>query len=105
MSLLPSSSASAPSLAETNAKIVTMEVIQKAKVCLSDAKKDKRNIMNQLYCSDSTLHVELESFLLSELKDLDTTITDIENELERLEGTEDNNATPKKCNHLLSVSS
>ena len=54
-----------------------MEATQKAKVCLSDAKKEKRNIMNQLYHSDSTLHVELESFLLSELKDLDTTITEL----------------------------
>jgi hypothetical protein len=48
---------------------------------------------------------QLESFLLSELKDLDRTITDIEIELEQLEGAEENNATPKKRNRLLSVSS
>ena len=92
-------------MTKTSARIATMEAIQKAKVRLSDAKKEKRNIMNQLYRSDSTLHVELESFLLSELNDLDTTITDIENELEQLEGTEDNNAMPKKRNRSLSVSS
>jgi hypothetical protein len=92
-------------MTKTSARIATMEAIQKAKVRLSDAKKEKRNIMNQLYRSDSNLHVELESFLKSELKDLDTTIADIENELEELEGGEDKNATPKKRNRSLSVSS
>jgi len=92
-------------MTKTSARIATMEAIQKAKVRLSHAKKEKRNIMNQLYRSDSNLHVELESFLKSELKDLDMTIADIENELEELEGGEDKNATPKKRNHSLSVSS
>jgi len=53
-------------MTKTSVRIATMEDIQKAKVCLSDAKKEKLNIMNQLYRSDSISNVELESFLLSE---------------------------------------
>lgn len=88
-------------MTKTSAMIVAMEAIQKAKVRLSNAKKEECNIINNLYHSDFILHFEHKSFCCWESMDHDLTIANIENELEQLEGAEDDNERPK---NILSLS-